>query len=76
MTGQFLYRRRYFLLFAAAAAMAGNPASAEVKTPRIGLIQAYLVAVIDWASRAVLAWRLSNTRSGPGIRRRIDPRGA
>ncbi|WP_247391944.1 DDE-type integrase/transposase/recombinase [Bradyrhizobium sp. 35] len=21
----------------------------------------YLVAVIDWASRAVLAWRLSNT---------------
>ena len=21
----------------------------------------YLVAIIDWASRAVLAWRLSNT---------------
>jgi transposase InsO family protein len=24
----------------------------------------YLVAIIDWASRAVLAWRLSNTMAG------------
>jgi len=24
----------------------------------------YLVAIIDWASRAVLAWRLSNTMDG------------
>ena len=24
----------------------------------------YLVAIIDWASRAVLAWRLSNTNDG------------
>ena len=31
--------RRDFLLLTAATAIAGNPASAEVKTPRIGLIQ-------------------------------------
>ena len=40
MTGQFLYRRRDLLLAAAATAMAWNPASAGVATPRIGFIQA------------------------------------
>ena len=29
----------------------------------------YLVAIIDWASRAVLAWRLSNTIDTPLLRR-------
>src|SRR5208283_3764244 len=27
----------------------------------------YLVAIIDWASRAVLAWRLSNTNDASGV---------
>ena len=30
----------------------------------------YLVAIIDWASRAVLAWRLSNTNDASCARRR------
>ena len=30
----------------------------------------YLVAIIDWASRAVLAWRLSNTNDANSARRR------
>jgi putative transposase len=29
----------------------------------------YLVAIIDWASRAVLAWRLSNTNDASARRR-------
>jgi putative ABC transport system substrate-binding protein len=40
MTDQFLYRRRNFLLLGTVTAMAWNPASAEVKIPRIGFIQA------------------------------------
>lgn len=35
--------------------------SADITYIRLGIGFAYLVAVMDWYSRAVLAWRLSNT---------------
>ncbi|WP_247377265.1 DDE-type integrase/transposase/recombinase [Bradyrhizobium sp. 173] len=35
--------------------------AADITYLPIGRGFLYLVAVIDWASRAVLAWRLSNT---------------
>ena len=34
----------------------------------------YLVAVMDWGSRHVLAWRLSNTMDAPSASRRSAPR--
>src|SRR5258707_10259165 len=36
--------------------------AADITYLPIGRGFLYLVAVIDWASRAVLAWRLSNTK--------------
>src|SRR5258707_9959175 len=38
--------------------------AADITYVPIGRGSLYLVAVIDWASRAVLAWRLSNTTDG------------
>ncbi len=38
--------------------------AADITYIRIGRGFLYLVAVIDWASRAVLSWRLSNTMDG------------
>jgi putative transposase len=35
--------------------------AADITYAPIGQGFLYLVAIIDWASRAVLAWRLSNT---------------
>src|SRR4249920_4059709 len=38
--------------------------AADITYIPIGLGFLYLVAIMDWASRAVLAWRLSNTMDG------------
>src|SRR4029079_4293979 len=38
--------------------------AADITYIPIGRGFLYLVAIIDWASRAVLAWRLSNTMDG------------
>jgi putative transposase len=38
--------------------------AADITYIRIGRGFLYLVAVMDWASPAVLAWRLSNTLDG------------
>jgi hypothetical protein len=42
----------------------------ENAPPLIGRGFLYLVAVMDWASRAVLAWRLSYTMDSAVRRRR------
>ncbi|WP_050996290.1 MULTISPECIES: IS3 family transposase [Bradyrhizobium] len=52
--------------------------AADITYLPIGRGFLYLVAIIDWASGAVLAWRLSNTMdalAGAGINISMDGRG-
>jgi len=50
-----------YLLRGVAIARANHVWAADITYIPIGRGFLYLVAIIDWASRAVLAWRLSNT---------------
>src|SRR5258706_16414588 len=50
-----------YLLRGLAIERANQVWAADITYVPIGRGFLYLVAVIDWASRAVLAWRLSNT---------------
>jgi putative transposase len=46
--------------------------AADVTYLPIGRGFLYLVAIIDWASRAVLAWRISNTMDTSFCRAALD----
>jgi putative transposase len=54
-------RRRHDWRRAASAVRAAAARRSSRRTGRFGKGFLYLVAVIDWASRTVLSWQLSNT---------------